>query len=233
MRVKISIFIWTKWKNSICIDFVHKSHLEPFSVQRACTKSYVTSEPYPRASQMWCQTVRETLKKIVVKCRGESFARCRVIARNVEGGHHGRPPPSLIRFKAAMFFYLSWTFNIFEIRGFVAPATTCPLIIGLRLPPRFGLTLTLAFYFSQLIDYIDNLRHCLFLLTRLIFHVFELLFQYVLSILYVIAKYFSLRATTLQSFTINHKPHWNDTVHTKLIGICIFSVSPIFFQCYL
>ena len=46
--------------------------------------------------------------------------------------------------------------------------------------------------------------HCLFLLTRLIFHVFELLFQYVLSILYVIAKYFSLRATTLQSFTINH-----------------------------
>ena len=46
--------------------------------------------------------------------------------------------------------------------------------------------------------------HCLFLLTKLIFHVFELLFQYVLSNLYVIAKYFSLRATTLQSFTINH-----------------------------
>ena len=24
LRVKISIFIWTMWKNSICIDFVHK-----------------------------------------------------------------------------------------------------------------------------------------------------------------------------------------------------------------
>ena len=52
--------------------------------------------------------------------------------------------------------------------------------------------------------------HCLFLLTKLIFHVFELLFQYVLSILYVIAKYFSLRATTLQSFTINHNNNNNN-----------------------
>ena len=34
--------------------------LEPFSVRRACTKSYVTLEPYPRASQIWCQNVRET-----------------------------------------------------------------------------------------------------------------------------------------------------------------------------
>ena len=60
--------------------------LEPFLVQRACTKSYVTSEPYPRASQIWCQNVRETWKKKVIKCRGESFARCRVIAQNIEGG---------------------------------------------------------------------------------------------------------------------------------------------------
>ena len=59
--------------------------LEPFSVRCACTKSYVTSEPYPRASQIWCQNVRETRKKKVIKCRGESFARCRVIAQNVEG----------------------------------------------------------------------------------------------------------------------------------------------------
>ena len=45
----------------MCIDFVHKI---TFLVRRACTKSYVTSEPYPRASQMWCQNVRETRKKI-------------------------------------------------------------------------------------------------------------------------------------------------------------------------
>ena len=74
--------------------FCTQNHiLEPFSVRRACTKSYVTSEPYPRASQIWCQNVRETWKKKVIKCRGESFARCRVIARNVEGGGPFRPPP--------------------------------------------------------------------------------------------------------------------------------------------
>ena len=94
LRVKISIFIWTMWKNSICIDFCTQNHiLEPFSVRRACTKSYVTSEPYPRASQIWCQNVRETWKKKVIKCRGESFARCRVIAINVEGGGLLGPPP--------------------------------------------------------------------------------------------------------------------------------------------
>ena len=44
--------------------FCTQNHiLEPFSVWRACTKSYVTSEPYPRASQIWCQNVRETWKK--------------------------------------------------------------------------------------------------------------------------------------------------------------------------
>ena len=94
LRVNISIFIWTMWKNSICIDFVHKiTFWSNFSVRRACTKSYVTSEPYPRASQIWYQNVRETWKKKVIKCRGESFARCRVIARNVEGGGLLAPPP--------------------------------------------------------------------------------------------------------------------------------------------
>ena len=77
--------------------FCTQNHiLEPFSVRRAyifCTKSYLTSEPYPRVSQIWCQNVRETWKKKVTKCRGESFARCRVIARNVEGGGFLGPPP--------------------------------------------------------------------------------------------------------------------------------------------
>ena len=74
--------------------FCTQNHiLEPFSVRRACTKSYVTSEPYPQASQIWCQNVRETRKKKVITCRGESFARCRVITRNVEGGPKSPPPP--------------------------------------------------------------------------------------------------------------------------------------------
>ena len=81
LRVKISIFIWTMWKKLNLHWFCTQIHiLESFSVRRACTKSYVTSEPYPRASQIWCQNVWETWKKKVIKCCGESFARCRVIA---------------------------------------------------------------------------------------------------------------------------------------------------------
>ena len=98
--VKISIYLYKlSEKTQFALILYTKSHFEPFSVRRACTKSYITSEPYPRASQSWCQNVRETRKKIVIKCRGESFARCRVIVRNVEGGHYGPPPPSLIRVK--------------------------------------------------------------------------------------------------------------------------------------
>ena len=81
--------------------FCTQNHiLEPFSVRRACTQCYVTSEPYPRPSQIWCQNVQETRNKIVIKCRGESFARCRVIVRYVEGGGAiMAPPPSLTRVK--------------------------------------------------------------------------------------------------------------------------------------
>ena len=80
--------------------FCTQNHiLEPFSVRRACTQCYVTSEPYPQPSQIWCKNVRETRKKIVIKCRGESFARCRVIARYVEGGGGPSWPPSLFRVK--------------------------------------------------------------------------------------------------------------------------------------
>ena len=104
LRVKISIYIWISEKINLHWFCTQNHILEPFSVRRVCTQCYVTSEPYPRPSQIWSQTVRETRKKIVIKCRGESFARCRVIARYVEGGG-GRypwpwpPPPSLFRVK--------------------------------------------------------------------------------------------------------------------------------------
>ena len=91
--------------------FCTQNHLfEPFSVRRACTKSYVSSEPYPRVSQIWCQNVRETWKKKFIKCRGESFARCRVIAWNVEGGLLG-PPPSLFRVNIAWWVLKVWVTN--------------------------------------------------------------------------------------------------------------------------
>ena len=81
------------------MNYAKKHILEPFSVRRAYIlykklRNFRTVR-YPRASQIWCQNVRETWKKNVIKCRGESFARCRVIARNVEGGGGllGPPPP--------------------------------------------------------------------------------------------------------------------------------------------
>ena len=46
--------------------------------------------PRPRAN-LGVKMCGELVKKIVIKCRDESFARCRVIARYVEGGHHGPP----------------------------------------------------------------------------------------------------------------------------------------------
>ena len=103
MRVKNKHIYELSEKTQFALILYTKSHFEPFSVRRACTKSYVTSEPYPRASQSWCQNVRETRKKIVIKCRGKSFASCRVIARNVEGGGPSwPPPPSLIRVKVIL-----------------------------------------------------------------------------------------------------------------------------------
>ena len=80
--------------------------LEPFSVRCACTKSYVTSEPYPRASQIWCQNVRETWKKKVIKCRGESFCALQSNRAKCRGGVRPPPPP--------VFLGLNMTANYME-----------------------------------------------------------------------------------------------------------------------
>ena len=99
MGLFTKVHIYMNFLKKLNLHWFWQNHIfEPFSVRRACTKSYVSSEPYPRASQIWCQNVRETWKKKVIKCRGESLAHCRVIARNVEGGGLlGPPPPSLFR----------------------------------------------------------------------------------------------------------------------------------------
>ena len=96
LRVKISIFIWTMWKNSICIDFVHKiTFSSHFRFDVHVQKSYGTSEPYSRALQIWCQNVWEIWKKKVIKCRRRELcalqsnrAKCR------GGGGPFRPPQS-------------------------------------------------------------------------------------------------------------------------------------------
>ena len=90
LRVKISIFIWTMWKTQFALILYTKSQ---FGAIFGPTCMYQKLRNYPRASQIWCQNVRETRKKKVIKCRGESFACCRVITRNVDGGGPFRPPP--------------------------------------------------------------------------------------------------------------------------------------------
>ena len=80
--------------------FCTQNHiLEPFSVQRACTKSYVTSEPYPRASQIWCQNVRETRKKKSHKVSWRELCALQSNRAKCRGGAFKAPPPSLFRDK--------------------------------------------------------------------------------------------------------------------------------------
>ena len=74
--------------------FCTQNHiLEPFSVRHACTKSYVTSEPYPRASQIWCQNVRETWKKKVMKEECEILSGIDAPLKKRQGGAIMAPPP--------------------------------------------------------------------------------------------------------------------------------------------
>ena len=74
--------------------FCTQNHiLEPFSVRHACTKSYVTSEPYPRASQIWCQNVRETWKKKVMKEECEILSGIDAPLKKQQGGAIMAPPP--------------------------------------------------------------------------------------------------------------------------------------------
>ena len=108
-------------KNSICIDFVHKitfwSHFRHNhyyinlsihkSVRCACTKSYATSEPYPRALQIWCQNMRETRKKKVIKVSRRELCVLQSNCAKCRGGGGLKglkpPPPSLFKVKLARF----------------------------------------------------------------------------------------------------------------------------------
>ena len=80
-------------KTQFALILYTKSHFGAIFGPTCMYKKLRNFRTVHRASQIWCQNVRGTRKKKVIKCRGESFARCRVIARNVEGGLKGPPPP--------------------------------------------------------------------------------------------------------------------------------------------
>ena len=85
--------MWTMWKKSIYIDFVHKiTFWSHFRSDMHVQKSYVTSEPYPRASQIWCQNVRETWKKKVMKEECEILSGIDAPLKKRQGGAIMAPP---------------------------------------------------------------------------------------------------------------------------------------------
>ena len=100
--------MWTMWKKINLHWFCTQNHiLEPFSVRHACTKSYVTSEPYPRASQIWCQNVRETWKKKVMKEECEILSGIDApLKKRQGGGHNGPPPPGKLGLRLPYFILL-------------------------------------------------------------------------------------------------------------------------------
>ena len=101
LRVKISIFIWTTCmsKTQFALILYTKSHFGAIFGPTCMYKKLRNFRTVPPGRHKFgVKNVRETWKKKVIKCRGESFARCRIIARNVEGGPF-RPPPSLFRVK--------------------------------------------------------------------------------------------------------------------------------------
>ena len=99
LRVKISIFIWTMWKKSICIDFVHKI---TFWAIFGPTCMYKKLRNF--------RTVPPGITNLVSKCAGNLKEKSHKVSRRehcalqsnrakCRGGGPFRPPPSLFRVK--------------------------------------------------------------------------------------------------------------------------------------
>ena len=150
LRVKISIFIWTMWKKLNLHWFCTQNHiLEPFSVRRACTKSYVTSEP----------TVAPGVTNFVSKCAGNLKEKSHKVSRRelcalqsnrakCRGGPFRPPPPSLFRVKTNFYedgtatkVWNIWTKNLLSkgYGGFVKRSIHDCISYQVLLinPPRF------------------------------------------------------------------------------------------------
>ena len=96
LRVKISIFIWTMWKNSICIDFVHKI---TFWSHFGLTCMYKKLRNF--------RTIPPGVTNMVSKCAGNLKGKSHKVSRrelcalqsNRAKCRGEAPPPSLFRVK--------------------------------------------------------------------------------------------------------------------------------------
>ena len=96
LRVKISIWNYVKKLNLHW--FCTQNHiLEPFSVRRACTKSYVTSEPYPRGVTNLVSKCAGNLKEKNHKVSRRELCALQSNRTKCRGGGLLGPPPSLFR----------------------------------------------------------------------------------------------------------------------------------------
>ena len=118
---QINFSHWEKKKN--CIDFVHK----------------ITFGAIFGPTCMYKKLRNFGTVKIVIKCRGESFARCWVIARNVEGGGPSCPQ--------SFYGLRKWNIVIgklinFHITGICESVMSSPLFIA------FSVTLNIRYFLS-------------------------------------------------------------------------------------
>ena len=98
LRVEISIFIWTMWKNSIRRGFVRKLTCWSPPPPPCMYKKPRNYRTVPRLSLIWCQIVRETWKKKVMKLSRRELCALQSNRGKCRGGAT-RPPPSMFRVK--------------------------------------------------------------------------------------------------------------------------------------
>ena len=102
LRVKISIFIWTMWKKTqFALILYIKSHFGAIFGPTCMYKKLRNFRTVPPGVTNLVSKCAGNLKENSHKVSRWELARCRVIARNVEGGG-GLLGPSLYRVKVAI-----------------------------------------------------------------------------------------------------------------------------------
>ena len=114
MRIRIRIFIWTKWKKSICIDFVHKITFWAF---------FSPTCMYKKLGNFG--TIPPGVTNLVSKCAGNSKENCHKVSwrelcalqsyrAKCRGGAIMPPPPSLIRVKLGLISIIRFIATLYE-----------------------------------------------------------------------------------------------------------------------
>ena len=103
LKVKILIFMWINWKNTICIGFVHKiTFWSNFWVDKTFSKGRGFKTVCPGATNLVSKDARHLKEKSHEMSRREHLALRNNLAKGRGGGHSG--PPSRVRVNFAKTF---------------------------------------------------------------------------------------------------------------------------------